>query len=102
MNLTFSQKRIIERVVNAFETGSADGNYAAIAIFHDGPHDIRQTTYGRSQKTEYGNPRELLASHPRPVIQKTACRTACFRAEINRGNWDLGMLPISANGVKVS
>jgi chitosanase len=226
MNLTQSQKRIIERVVNAFETGSADGNYAAIAIFHDGPHDIRQITYGRSQTTEYGRLRELLATytatrglfandlrpfvekvgsvpltddetfktllkragkecslmrqiqdsffdkayfqpakkwaeaqgfalpfsmlviydsfihsgsilwtirqmftenppslggsekawtaayvnarhawlanHPRPVVQKTTYRTACFKNEIKRGNWDLAMLPIDANRVKVS
>jgi chitosanase len=226
MNLSPSQKRIIERVVNAFETGSAEGNYAAISIFHDGPHDIRQITYGRSQTTEYGNLRELiaayvavnglfanalrpfaykigsvsltddapfqallkragkedpvmrqtqdsffdkayflpakqwaeglrfelplsmlviydsfihsgsilwairqkfnqnppslggdekawtsayvnarhdwLANHPRPVVQKTVYRTQCFKIEIKRGNWDLGLLPIMANGIKVS
>jgi chitosanase len=225
MNISPSQKRIVERVVNAFETGSAEGNYAAISIFHDGPHDIRQITYGRSQTTEYGRLRELvaayctargqfaialrpfadkigsapltddtafkdllkragredpvmrqaqdsffdkayflpakkwaeglrfelplsmlviydsfihsgsilwairqkfnqnppslggdekawtaayvnarndwLASHPRPVVQKTAYRTACLKNEIKRGNWDLGLLPITANGVKV-
>ncbi len=60
MKLTADQKRIIERVVNVFETGRPEGNYAAIAIFHDGPHDIRQITYGRSQTTEYGNLRELV------------------------------------------
>lgn len=60
MKLTAGQKRIIERVVNVFETGKPDGNYSAIAIFHDGPHDIRQITYGRSQTTEYGNLRELV------------------------------------------
>lgn len=53
-------KRIIERVINAFETGKADGDYGAIVIFHDGPHNIRQITYGRSQTTEYGNLRELV------------------------------------------
>ena len=226
MDISPSQKRIIERVVNAFETGSANGNYAAIAIFHDGPHDIRQITYGRSQTTEYGKLRELiatytstrglfanqlrpfvekigsvpltdsetfktllkragkecslmqqvqdsffdkayfqpakkwaeaqefrlplsllviydsfihsgsilwatrqkfsenppslggsekawtaayvnarhnwLASHPRAVVQKTVYRTTCLKNEIKRGNWNLDMLPISANGVKVS
>lgn len=226
MNLTPSQKRVIERVVNAFETGSAEGNYAALTIFHDGPHDIRQITYGRSQTTEYGRLRELIAtytqtrglfsndlrpfvekigsvpltdnaafktllkragrecslmrqiqdsffdtayflpakkwaeaqgfalplsmlviydsfihsgsilwvirqkfsenppsqggdekawttayvnarhtwlsSHPRPVVQKTAYRTACFKNEIKRGDWDLDLLPINANGIKIS
>ncbi len=60
MKLEKSTKRIIERVVNVFETGRPKGKYGAIAIFHDGPHDIRQITYGRSQTTEYGNLRELL------------------------------------------
>ena len=55
MRLMKTQKTLLERVINAFETGSAEGNYSAIAIFHDGPHDIRQITYGRSQTTEFGN-----------------------------------------------
>ena len=46
---------MIDRVTNAFETGSTDGDYGAISIYHDGPTDIRQITYGRSQTTEYGN-----------------------------------------------
>ncbi len=60
MKLEKGQKRIIERVINVFETGKADGKYGAIAIFNDGPHDIKQITYGRSQTTEYGNLRELV------------------------------------------
>lgn len=60
MQLTAQQKRICEQVVNVFETGSAAGNYGAIAIFADGPHGMRQVTYGRSQTTEYGNLEELL------------------------------------------
>lgn len=60
MQLSSAQRSPIERVINAFETGSADGNYAAISIFKDGPHDVRQITYGRSQTTEYGNLRELV------------------------------------------
>jgi chitosanase len=55
MILTKEQRSVIERVINAFETGTADGVYDAISIYHDGPHDIRQITYGRSQTTEYGN-----------------------------------------------
>ncbi|HEX6100998.1 MAG TPA: chitosanase [Thermoanaerobaculia bacterium] len=54
MKLTAAQKDVIERVVNAFETGRAQGDYGAIAVFNDGPHGIRQITYGRSQTTEYG------------------------------------------------
>lgn len=60
MQLSFEQKNIIERVINCFETGSPEGNYAAIAIYADGPKDIKQITYGRSQTTEYGNLGELV------------------------------------------
>jgi chitosanase len=58
--LTPAQHLICERVINVFETGTIQGNYAAISIFQDGPQDIRQITYGRSQTTEYGNLRELV------------------------------------------
>jgi hypothetical protein len=60
MELTPDRKRLIERIVNVFETGTPDGRYDAIAIYADGPHDIRQITYGRSQTTEYGNLRDLV------------------------------------------
>lgn len=60
MNLTDSQKSVIERVINTAETGRPEGNYAAISIYADGPHDIKQITYGRSQTTEYGNLRKLV------------------------------------------
>jgi chitosanase len=60
MNLTAQQKRICERVINVFESGSAGGDYGAISIYNDGPGGIRQVTYGRSQTTEYGNLRELI------------------------------------------
>lgn len=224
--MTASQKRLIERVVNVFETGSVGGNYAAIAIFNDGPGNIKQITYGRSQTTEYGNLRELvqnyagsggtyskslkpyvekigksaltdnedfkvvlkkagkedplmkkvqdtffderyykpaikwakdngfimplsalviydsfiqsgsilgvirqmfpettpknggneiewttayvtsrhrwLAEHPREIVTRTTYRTQCFINEIAKGNWTLGVVPINANGTKVS
>ena len=60
MILTPKQKLICERVLNAFETGTADGDYSKISIFADGPGRIKQITYGRSQTTEYGNLRELI------------------------------------------
>lgn len=63
MKLTATQKRLVESVVNVFETGSVNGNYAAIAIFKDGPGNIEQITYGRSQTTEYGNLRELVQKY---------------------------------------
>ncbi len=58
--LTPGQTLVCERILNAFETGSARGDYADISIFPDGPDDRRQITYGRSQTTEYGNLRELV------------------------------------------
>lgn len=57
---TPSQRAICERVVNVFETGTVRGRYGAISIYADGPHRIRQITYGRSQTTEYGNLRTLI------------------------------------------
>ena len=63
MNLSTEQKSLIERVINCFETGQPDGDYSAISIYRDGPHNIRQITYGRSQTTEYGNLRKLVAMY---------------------------------------
>lgn len=63
MQLNAAQKRLMERVINVFETGSQDGDYSNISIYHDGPHDIRQITYGRSQTTEYGNLRRLVQDY---------------------------------------
>jgi chitosanase len=60
MNLTDKQKHVCEQVINVFETGSVQGDYSSISIFHDGPDRIRQVTYGRSQTTEYGNLHELI------------------------------------------
>ena len=60
MVLTDHQKLICEQVINAFESGSAAGVYGAISIMDDGPHGVRQISYGRSQTTEYGNLEELL------------------------------------------
>jgi chitosanase len=65
LTLSTEQHRICERVLNVFETGTIAGKYHAIAIFADGPHDIRQITYGRSQTTEYGNLRELVEMYVR-------------------------------------
>ena len=63
MQLTANQKRLMTRVVNVFETSTIDGDYSNISIYHDGPHDIRQITYGRSQTTEYGNLRRLVQDY---------------------------------------
>jgi chitosanase len=61
MNLNTNQRRRCEQIINVFETGSAEGDYSNISIYPDGPHGIRQITYGRAQTTEYGNLRELVS-----------------------------------------
>lgn len=63
MELTGDQIRIIEHVINVFETGSPEGDYSDISIFHDGPDDRRQITYGRSQTTEYGHLGALVRAY---------------------------------------
>ncbi len=60
MTLTPQQKHICEQVINAFESSSAAGKYGLISIMDDGPHKVKQISYGRSQTTEYGNLEELL------------------------------------------
>jgi len=63
MNLTEQQKRIIEQVVNVFETGKPAGNYGKVTIMADGPGNQRQITYGRSQTTEYSNLGTLVRNY---------------------------------------
>jgi chitosanase len=60
MKPTPGQKRICEQVINVFESGRPQEVYSAITVLRDGPHKMRQVTYGRSQTTEYGNLNELL------------------------------------------
>ncbi len=60
MYLAAAQRNLIERLINTIETGIPAGDYGAISIYADGPHDIRQITYGRAQTTEYGNLRKLV------------------------------------------
>ena len=74
MTLTSQQKHICEQVINAFESSSAAGKYGLISIMDDGPHKVKQISYGRSQTTEYGNLEELLE-----MYVNNSCR--------NRSNW---------------
>ncbi|MGE0823809.1 MAG: chitosanase [Candidatus Binatia bacterium] len=60
MQLTALQKRICTQVLNVFETGKIAGDYGTLVIYADGPHGVRQITYGRSQTTEYSNLEELV------------------------------------------
>jgi hypothetical protein len=87
MILNKAQKTVIEHVINAFETGSALGNYAAIAIFKDGPNKIRQITYGRSQTTEYGNLRKLIQAY----AAANGTFSAAFQPYVNK----IGQTPLT-------
>jgi len=89
MELTALQKRICEQVINAFETGSAQGNYGALVIFADGPHDVRQITYGRSQTTEYGNLEKL--------VQMYAGANGTFSAQLAPFVPEIGVTPLIDN-----
>jgi len=61
--ITDDNKRLIERVVNVFETGTPDGRYDKITIYPDGKDKSLQITYGRSQTTEQGNLSKLLTMY---------------------------------------
>jgi len=63
MMLSDKQKHICEQVVNAFESGLAGGRYGAVVTNDDGPHQVHQISYGRSQTTEYGRLEELLTMY---------------------------------------
>ena len=61
-------KRKIEHVINAFETGSAEGNYATLVKLKDyndpETHTLmKQITYGRSQTTEFGHLKALVQDY---------------------------------------
>lgn len=61
-------KRKIEQVVNVFETGSAEGNYATLVKLKDynDPETKQlmvQITFGRSQTTEFGHLKTLIEDY---------------------------------------
>ena len=58
--MTESQQNRILQTINVFETGSLEGDYAAISIYNDGKDNTRQITYGKAQTTEQGNLKKLL------------------------------------------
>lgn len=54
------KKSLIKSILNVIETGSIKGNYGDVSIFNDGPGEIKQITYGRSQTTQYSSLDKLL------------------------------------------
>lgn len=89
MQLSAAQHRLIERVINTAETGKPDGDYAALSVYADGPHGIRQITFGRSQTTEYGNLREL--------VQRYVAAQGMFSAQLAEFADAVGSLPLTDN-----
>ena len=58
-------KNKIEEIVNVFESGSTNGNYATLVKYKDYTDPLTKTnmvqvTYGRSQTTEFGNLKALI------------------------------------------
>jgi chitosanase len=88
MQISETQKSLITRIINVFETGTPDGDYAAISIYKDGPHNVRQITYGRSQTTEYGNLRELVQDY----IAANGQFSAAFIPYVNRIGGDVTLV----------
>ncbi|MGO7837224.1 chitosanase [Rhizobium johnstonii] len=84
--LSDRQKRLCERVINVFETGTVTGRYEAISIYDDGPGGRRQITYGRSQTTEYGNLREL--------VEMYAAAGGRYSADLRRYVARIGVTPL--------
>lgn len=68
ISITPLTKRKIEQVINAFETGSAEGNYSELVRLKDHQDTetgtrIIQVTYGRSQTTEFGHLKALIQDY---------------------------------------
>lgn len=63
LNNIFNKKGKIQSILNVFETGSLKGDYSNISIFADGPKNMRQITYGKSQTTEWGNLNKLIKKY---------------------------------------
>lgn len=59
--MTPETKNKIQRILNYIESGSQNGNYAAISLYNDGPNQIKQITFGKSQTTEWGNLNKLIS-----------------------------------------
>lgn len=53
-------KEKIQQVVNVWETGSKEGDYANVSILPDGPKGAYQVTYGRSQTTSTSYLKKLI------------------------------------------
>ena len=67
-SITPELKSRIQQAVNAFETGSAQGDYSEVVCYKDYKDPVAgtfsvQVTYGRSQTTEFGNLKDLIQEY---------------------------------------
>lgn len=85
--LTTEQKRVIEQVVNVFETGKPAGRYHSVTVMPDGIGRSRQITYGRSQTTEQGNLKTLIAMY--------AAANGLFAAQLSPYIARIGVTPLA-------
>jgi len=60
MNLAPAQKSTINQVINVFETGKPEGDYARVVRRPDGPKGRVQISYGRCQATESNSLKDLI------------------------------------------
>lgn len=58
--ITDQQKKKVIQIVNAMETGTAEGRYDQVTILKDGKNNTRQISYGTSQATEQGNLKKII------------------------------------------
>ncbi len=83
--LTPALKQKIEQIVNAFETGSAEGDYSELDKMRDyrdpeTGQKIVQVTYGRSQTTEFSHLKALVQDY----VMNNGVFAEQFRPYINR------------------
>lgn len=62
-NSAMDKKTKIQQILNVFETGKPEGDYSNVSIFHDGPNEARQITFGRSQTTQHSHLHELMQNY---------------------------------------
>jgi len=87
--VTDANKKLIEHVINVFETGTPEGKYNQITILADGKDRSRQITYGRSQTTEQGNLAKLIEMY----ILNNGVYAEQFSKYIDK----IGKLPLTDN-----
>lgn len=83
--VTPALKEKIEQIVNAFETGSAEGDYAELDKMRDyrdpeTGEKIVQVTYGRSQTTEFSHLKALVQDY----VMNNGVFAEQFRPYLNR------------------